>query len=205
MRKFFISAVTAVTMSAVLLSGCAGSGNIVDAAKKYGMKEAQGDMTELAKAAVYPAEDVSIYYVSKDSKELDYMRFAILGIGSDMEDPDSGAEQVVMCVKNTGESYEQYGSTEQIYQITAKDEESAKAIYEQKLHSMWETPVPREKNGYTYAIDYKGDELVTTVHGAYLKGNQVIWIYGFFHPDNGNCIKHFCKQLGLESPTVLKN
>ena len=60
----------AVVMSAVCLAGCSGGWSrsaFISAAKKYGLKELDGDKT-LREVLLDEEESASVYYVEKDNK-----------------------------------------------------------------------------------------------------------------------------------------
>ncbi len=205
MKRRIITAVTAILMATVLLTGCETSASVAETAKKFGMKEA-GELNEIMMPWAGPSEDDSIYYISKNNEESNFMKYGLLGVGVNkgktMSDPETETEEVVVCIKNkANENYEK------IYQITAKNEKSAKKIYEYLNDSFtsYKASIPGEKNGFKHYINWYGGDNVDVIHGVYLKDKTVIYISGFFKLDEGDCTNFFCKQLGLESPLTLKD
>ena len=208
MKTKLLSMAMAAIMAVTCLAGCsAGSAGdpMVDAAKKYGMKEL-GEIKEITNLSI-PTEDGSGYYVSKDEKEADYMTLAFGGKDPGAAD-DIKTEKFVMCIDSNLLSREPGSATTTITQASLKDEDSAKKLYEavaSNINDRFSEVTKGEENGVTYSITYDGDESTLRFSGVYLKGNTVYRINCTGLGDHdGKCTESFCKELGLVSPLTLK-
>ena len=152
-------------------------------------------------------------YVSKDADQANTLADTYLHIASltefDLErfivcsDSAELDSDVTIDLKNNPYSFAF------VYQMDAKDSDSAKEIYD--LGADWinrMSSYAEVKNGDNNTICYcvvdNGDVRTIETEGIYINGNTVIWVESFTNTaNNEDCIDFFCKDLELESPMTL--
>ena len=214
MKRKLLSFAMAVVMSAVCLAGCSGGWSrsaFISAAKKYGLKELDGDKT-LREVLLDEEESASVYYVEKDNKlmQLEIRDYA----------PDAEVKEFVRAIETIGKNDNKFHCSTYVYYLTLEDSKNAKKTYKQLTKNFANPgdkeaePEKGEKNGVTYTICYIGSEDLQNVkedytgelaYGVYLKDNKIVWIRSYFDSELDNdYVESICKSLGLVSPYTLK-
>ena len=207
MKTKFLSVAMAAVMGLVCLTGCSGNftkNAFINAAKKNGMKELDGDRT-LNEIMRDQEESDSVYYIENDQR---LMQIEIRDYA-----PDAEVKVLVKAVETIGKSDDHKSCLTLVYFITFEDSENAKKTYKQ-LIKRYEDPENGEKDGVTYSINYLGpddrpnpDGKITgdIAYGVYLKDDTIIWIRSSYDSALENdCVEDFCKSLGLVSPYTPK-
>ena len=125
MKRKLLSFAMAVVMSAVCLAGCSGGWSrsaFISAAKKYGLKELDGDKT-LREVLLDEEESASVYYVEKDNKlmQLEVRDYA----------PDAEVKEFVRAIETIGKNDNKFHCSTYVYYLTLEDSKNAKKTYKQ--------------------------------------------------------------------------
>ena len=216
MKKKMLSLAAAITMAVVSLTGCSNGikkDTVIKTAKEYGMVQ----QDKLVKAFSFGNDGYSVFYVSKDSEEADYIRKLAMHAGLQ---EDFALKETIACIESkVAHSKDEPGLSMSEYQemrttvivMTAKDAKTAKKLYD--TNAEWVILHEGEKgnkNGVEYTINYSA---ITTdnglesenFYGIYLSGNTVIWIDAYTNVENiDDCTEYFCEKLGLVSPLTLR-
>ena len=217
MKTKIMSIAIAAVMAVVSLTGCSNGikkDTVIKTAKEYGMVQ----QDKFTKAVGYSNDGYSIFYVSKDSEEADYIRKMFLHTG---QKEDFGVKETIWCIESKVSHRKDTGpiSVSEIKEMrtsilvmTTKDAKSAKELYD--ANAEWITLHEGEKgnkSGVEYAINYTtfttndGANEAESFYGAYLTGNTVIWIEALTTDENiDDCTEYFCEKLGLVSPLTLR-
>lgn len=206
MKNKLLLTATSVILSVICLTGCSSGSDILNAAKKYGMKEAES--AEEAINVWAANENGAICYSSKDSNQIKALTWSL--VGTDYEN----VNEFKMCVEVDTTSDEAGAGHffNYVYQMTTGDKESAEYIYktESSKYAFRGESTTDKKGGWDYTVCIEESEtsdgiVYDVVHGVYVKGNDVIYMYGINRADNNKTsIAYICKSLGLVSPYSLK-
>jgi len=210
MRLKSLTAILAVAMMVVCLSGCTKSGGassnadahiVENAAVAYGMKFMDfNDVMSLMNE--YDNEGAG-YYVSKNVVDAQGIFLQMTNIGKELS---GNITDVTFAAAN-----ENLGSGNFVtdtYQFTFTDADSARkyynymSMYYQDLNGKIENG---EKDGFTYTIAYFGGSTIIMREGLYLKGNTFIFVKAnsLEESKTGFSAVVFDK-LGLVDPVTLK-
>jgi len=152
-------------------------------------------------------ENGAVYYTSKDSKQIKALTESLVG------ERFEGVNEFKMCVEAdvTRDEPDAANYLNCVYQMTAEDKDAAEQIYESiaPMYSNHDDSSTGKSKGWTYTIcaeETGSSEGISyyIVHGIYIKGNEVIYVYGITASDNDKTsIAYICKDLGLVSPYSL--
>jgi len=208
MKKKMLSMAAAITMAVLCLTGCSNAfkaDSIVKVADKYSMDtmERLRDMDDELKTYLNE-RDNSAYYVSKNDYEANLMYaayiYAVHGTS-----PDIIVDEFVYCIDTKLEKNSGYNRQTEIYMVTASDEKSARALYDEFAKNCVAYDCSSgEKDGYTYTIAFLGNDDRSMKVGLYLKDKTLIRISSGGDAVKGDCTEFFCKELGLISPSTLE-
>lgn len=218
MKKKVLSAALAAILAVTFMAGCSAgptTDKVIETANAYGMKKSE----DLSSFLTTKNEGVPSYYASEDSTEVNMLYQTLFMHGENGS--DAVPESIVVCMEVDAQNKSDYATASgdgvhtYIYAVSAKDNKSAKSIYDMTADLMKANGDKEEsKGGYTYILHQsplplgatsEDDSAGTGFLGIYVKGKTVIYIdFDIGDNDSSKCAEYFCKELGLVSPLTLK-
>ena len=181
MKKKALVSILAVIMTVVCLAGCSGKGTgfdrntLIDASKQYGMRKAQNSVDTTSLISISTNTGTS-FYASKDKNEAQTLYDGYINVGGNLPHVTVNDAVIVGANEYLGDG----NYTTLVYQLTLKDNSSAKDLYTAFADSYVskDSYTSGKKNGYNYTISYFGGDMQIHKRGVYLQGNSVLFIYG---------------------------